>query len=59
MLTTEMIETGRYCLIDEGEMYRKARPKGEGLVPGIVAREGLHAIGQTGPCVSRSASTCL
>jgi hypothetical protein len=36
MLTTEMAETGRYCLIDAEEMYRTARPRGEDRVPGIV-----------------------
>ena len=59
MLRTETVETGRYCLIDWGSRYRRARPKGEGLVPGIVATEVLQATGQKCPCVSRSASTCL
>jgi len=40
-------------------MYRKARPRGEDLVPGIVGTYCLHATGQTIQCVSRSISTCL
>lgn len=48
-LTIAMVETGRYCLIDGGTMYRKARPKGEGLVPGTVAT-GVHATGQIVHC---------
>jgi hypothetical protein len=36
MLTIGRVEMGRYCLIDGGEMHRKARPKGEGLVQEIV-----------------------
>jgi hypothetical protein len=36
MLTIGRVGMDSYCLIDGGEMHRKARPKGEGLVPEIV-----------------------